>query len=83
MTKVRLSVNWVFPEMVGPTRSCPIEVTEPSAKLKVGKASRRGMRGKVYRMIEDQPELRNGIGPGDWERVVFIIICESETKFVQ
>ena len=27
------------PEMVVPTRSCPMLVMEPSAKLKVGKAS--------------------------------------------
>ena len=44
---------------------------------------RRGMRGNVYRMIEDQPELRNGAGPRDRERVVLVVIGESETEFVQ
>ena len=83
MVLVRLSVNWTFPEMVVPNPVLPDVGNGAVGEIEGREGIGRGMRGDAYRMIEDQPELGNGRGPLDGESVIFVVIGEPETEFVQ
>ena len=81
-----------FGEIVGeldvPRNGCSNPVLPDGGYGAVGEIEVRegiggGMRGDAYRMVEDQPELRDGRCPLDGESVIFVVIGESKAEFVQ
>ena len=72
MILVRLSVNWMVPRNGCSNLVLPDGGNGAVGEIEGREGIGRGMRGDAYGMIEDQPELRDGIGALDRESVVLV-----------